>query len=198
MFARVGTRSCSRRGACPTAARNPGPCVPRPLLLRPHRRDSSLSELAAEVLASAKMNRNTTLAPLASKVDPTSALVAEGWGMAVLTDAQWAELVPWAMPAVPTSRCRRPTCGARSRPLSAAARPGRIGGRSAPNSAGGGGRQRSPSDGRGWACGAVCSIRSISAASNSGWRSSTALRSERTPRRQGRSKKGTLRKRVSR
>jgi hypothetical protein len=48
------------RGSVPYYRTYPGLRVPRPLLLRPHSCDSSLPELAAEVLALTKMNWNTT------------------------------------------------------------------------------------------------------------------------------------------
>jgi hypothetical protein len=48
------------RGSVPYYSTYPGIRVPRPLLLRPHACDSSLTELAAEVLALTKMNWNTT------------------------------------------------------------------------------------------------------------------------------------------
>lgn len=56
------------RGSVPYYRTYPGLRVPRPLLLRPHRCDSSLSELAAEILALTKMNWNTTQFDQASPI----------------------------------------------------------------------------------------------------------------------------------
>ncbi|HKV55488.1 MAG TPA: hypothetical protein VJN94_12700 [Candidatus Binataceae bacterium] len=48
------------RGSVPYYRTYPGLRVPRPLLLRPHACDTSMSELASEVLALTKMNWNST------------------------------------------------------------------------------------------------------------------------------------------
>jgi len=56
------------RGSVPYYRTYPGLRVPRPLLLRPHCCDSSLAELAAEVLALTKMNWNTTQFDQASPI----------------------------------------------------------------------------------------------------------------------------------
>lgn len=56
------------RGSVPYYRTYPGLRVPRPLLLRPHRCDSSLPELAAEVLALTKMNWNSTQFDQASPI----------------------------------------------------------------------------------------------------------------------------------
>jgi hypothetical protein len=56
------------RGSVPYYRTYPGLRVPRPLLLRPHTCDSSLAELAAEVLALTKMNWNSTQFDQASPI----------------------------------------------------------------------------------------------------------------------------------
>jgi hypothetical protein len=56
------------RGSVPYYRTYPGLRMPRPLLLRPHTCDSSLSDLAAEVLALTKMNWNTTQFDQASPI----------------------------------------------------------------------------------------------------------------------------------
>lgn len=56
------------RGSVPYYRTYPGLRVPRPLLLRPYACDSSLPELAAEVLALTKMNWNTTQFDQASPI----------------------------------------------------------------------------------------------------------------------------------
>jgi hypothetical protein len=56
------------RGSVPYYRTYPGLRVPRPLLLRPHSCDSSLPELAAEILALTKMNWNTTQFDQASPI----------------------------------------------------------------------------------------------------------------------------------
>jgi hypothetical protein len=56
------------RGSVPYYRTYPGLRVPRPLLLRPHACDSSLPELAAEMLALTKMNWNTTQFDQASPI----------------------------------------------------------------------------------------------------------------------------------
>ena len=56
------------RGSVPYYRTYPGLRVPRPLLLRPHACDSSIPELAAEMLALTKMNWNTTQFDQASPI----------------------------------------------------------------------------------------------------------------------------------
>jgi hypothetical protein len=56
------------RGSVPYYRTYPGLRVPRPLLLRPHACDSSLIEIAAEVLALTKLNWNTTQFDQASPI----------------------------------------------------------------------------------------------------------------------------------
>lgn len=56
------------RGSVPYYRTYPGMRVPRPLLLRPHACDTSLPELAAEVLALTKMNWNSTQFDQASPI----------------------------------------------------------------------------------------------------------------------------------
>lgn len=56
------------RGSVPYYRTYPGLRVPRPILLRPHRCDSSLADVATEVLALTKMNWNTTQFDQASPI----------------------------------------------------------------------------------------------------------------------------------
>ena len=56
------------RGSVPYYRTYPGLRVPRPLLLRPHRCDSSLQEVGAEILALTKMNWNSTQFDQASPI----------------------------------------------------------------------------------------------------------------------------------